>query len=757
MLPGNSEAKVALGRVMRREGNWDQSIAYFERALALDPRNRVLLVDVALTYGALRQFPAALKLYDRALDITPNDPDVIAPKASTYQAQGNLQEAAKWLVKVNAQTNSEVAFRVKITQLRLERNYPEAVRLLQTRLAEFQYTSEQDKGRAQTGLAYARRLAGDKAGASVSAEQARNALEQLKDQQNDLSLAFHTEDLSQIYSLIGQKDLAIKAAERAVMLVPSDKDHLAGDPLAGPGLEENLALIQATFLENSRAISALTQLLQTHYIGGLYYPVPITPALLRLDPIWDPLRGDPVFQKLCEDKLDKRIAVLPFENLSDPHDEYFSDGLSEELISALAQISELKVIGRSSSFRFRDKKEEPKTIGEKLGVSTLLEGTVRKQGDRVRIVAALTNAADGIELWTRTFDREVKDIFAVQEEIANAVAESLKVRLIGSDAPSQNPAAHNAVLQSDFYFQQQTVESVRKAITFLQEAVGLDPNYALAYAKLSQAWRQYAASFATDDTSKAYDEARRAADKAISLAPGLVDARMAVGLLAMNPGLDFPAAEKEFRQVLQSSPNNAAAKNGLTLSLLAQGRFIEAEEACRQALLLDPLLTNLWFNLGRIRVGTGRYKEAGEAFRKGLELQPNASRFHTYLATLDVLQNRPAQATANAQLENEGFWRDYAVALVQQAQGDQSAADARLKDFIAKDSNGGAFQIAVLYAVRKEPDEMFKWLDTAYDTRDSGLTQLAVTPFFLPYREDPRLTALCQKLNVQLPAASAKP
>ena len=156
---------------------------------------------------------------------------------------------------------------------------------------------------------------------------------------------------------------------------------------------------------------------------------------------------------------------------------------------------------------------------------------------------------------------------------------------------------------------------------------------------------------------------------------------MTVGLLAMNPGLDFPAAEKEFRQVLQSSPNNAAAKNGLALSLLAQGRFTEAEEACRQALLLDPLLTNLWFNLGRITVGTGRYKEAEEAFRKGLELQPNASRFHTYLATLDVLQNRPAQATANAQLENEGFWRDYAVALVQQAQGDRSAADASAQGF----------------------------------------------------------------------------
>jgi TolB-like protein/Flp pilus assembly protein TadD len=461
--------------------------------------------------------------------------------------------------------------------------------------------------------------------------------------------------------------------------------------------------------------------------------------------------------------VQKSIAVLPLVNTSgDPSNEYFSDGLSEELIAVLAKIPDLKVIGRSSSFLFKGKSDDSKAIGEKLGVAHLIEGSVRKQGDRVRIVAELINAHDGRSLWSETYDRELKDIFAVQNEIATAVADQMKVKLLGRSAQpeavgsSENPAAHNAVLQSDFYFQQQTADSLRKSISFLQEAVRLDPKYALAYAKLSQAWRQYAASFAVEDASKAYDEARQAADKAVSLAPDLVDVRMTVGLLAMNPQLDFRAAEKEFRQVLQSSPNNAAAKNGLTLSLLAQGRFTEAEEACRQALLLDPLLTNLWFNLGRITVGTGRYKEAGETFRKGLDLQPKASRFHTYLATLDVLQNRPAQATANAQLENEGFWRDYAVALVQQAQGDQSAADARLKDFIAKDSNGGAFQIAVLYAIRKEPDQMFKWLDTAYDTRDSGLTQLAVTPFFLPYRDDPRFTVLCQKLNVQVPSSPRK-
>src|SRR2546423_5221100 len=232
---------------------------------------------------------------------------------------------------------------------------------------------------------------------------------------------------------------------------------------------------------------------------------------------------------------------------------------------------------------------------------------------------------------------------------------------------------------------------------------------------------------------------------------------MTVGLLAIPPGLDFPAGERESRRVLQPSPNTPAAKNGLCMSLLAQGRLTEAEATCREALSLDPLLTTLWYNLGRIMAGTGRYTEADEACRKGLDLQPGASRFHTYLAALDILQNRPAQAMAEAQLENEGFWRNYAIAMVQQAQGDRATADAALKHFIASNSKGGEFQVAILCAIRKEPDEMFKWLDAALVARDSGLVQLPITPFFFPYWGDPRFTALCQKLSVQLPSRSTKP
>jgi TolB-like protein/Tfp pilus assembly protein PilF len=460
----------------------------------------------------------------------------------------------------------------------------------------------------------------------------------------------------------------------------------------------------------------------------------------------------------------KSIAVLPLVNTSgDPSNEYFSDGLSEELIAVLAKIPDLRVIGRSSSFFFKGKSADSAAIGQKLGVANLIEGSVRKQGDRVRIVAELISAADGRSLWSETYDRELKDVFAVQTEIAKSVAEQMKVKLLGerqqSDAAAwtENLAAHNAVLQADFYFKQLTPESVQRAIQFLEEAVRLDPHYAFAFAKLSQAWRQYAASFARDDARKAYEEARRTAEKAVSLAPDLAEVRMAMGFLAFTPDLDFRAAEREFRRVLESSPNDAAAKSYLGAALSAQGRLAEAEQTCREALSLDPLGTPAWYNIGRVVVGLGRYREAEELFRKGLEIQPQASRFHSYLALLDIIQNRPEQAMTNARLETEGFWRDDAIALVQQTQGDQTTADAALKDFIARDSIGAAFQIAALYAARKEPDKMFEWLDTSYASHDAGLSQMAVTPFFLPYVNDPRFIALCQKLNVQVSSAPAKP
>src|SRR5437660_579540 len=462
----------------------------------------------------------------------------------------------------------------------------------------------------------------------------------------------------------------------------------------------------------------------------------------------------------------KSIAVLPLVNTSgDPGNDYFSDGLSEELIAVLAKIPGLKIIGRSSSFLFKGKSDDSRAIGEKLGVTNLLEGSVRKQGDRVRIVAELLNAADGRALWSETYDRELKDVFAVQSEIATAVTEQLKIKLLGAPAKSDaapsnnNLAAYNALQQGTFYFRLSTEEGTRKATEFYGEAIRLDPRYALAYAQLSAAWRQLAATWlAGAEANEAYAKARNAAQTALSLAPNLAAGHEALGFVLVTPDLDFGAAEAEFRKAEKLAPADAGPKFALSFLFAAQGRLAEAENIMRQTLPLDPLGVTRYLNLARILIAGGRYDEAEAALRKAIELQPAAARLHAYLTTLDVIRGDAAAALQDAQLEPKGFWRDYALALALQIQNDRGAADPSLQKLIDENAVSGPFQIATVYGLRKEPDKMFEWLERAYTEHDPGLTQLLGTPFLLNYRDDPRFAALCQKLKVQVPpAAASKP
>jgi TolB-like protein/Flp pilus assembly protein TadD len=293
LLPGNSDVAWALSAVNRRLGNWNESLAAVEAGLDLDPRNGELLTTSAWTYAMLRQFPMALKRYDQAADIIANDPDLMSLKGGIYQAQGNLEQAANLLSEISVQTPFENAFFVKVTQLRLERNYAEVIRVLQTRLVQFKFTSDIYKGATQVYLAIAQRLAGNTADAKFVAEQARYTLEPLcKNQPDNSNFA---EWLALAYAELGEKELALKEAERAVMLLPSAKDAVDG-----PGTEENLALVQTIFGENSSAIATLRRLVQTPFQSQLYGPMPLAPAYLRLDPLWDSLRADPGFRELYE-------------------------------------------------------------------------------------------------------------------------------------------------------------------------------------------------------------------------------------------------------------------------------------------------------------------------------------------------------------------------------------------------------------------------------------------------------------------------
>ena len=454
----------------------------------------------------------------------------------------------------------------------------------------------------------------------------------------------------------------------------------------------------------------------------------------------------------------KSIAVLPLLNESgDPKDEYFSDGLSEELIAALGQIRELKVIGRSSSFRFKERTEESKTIGGKLGVATLLGGTVRRQGDRVRIVAELVNAADGIQLWTRTFDRELKDIFAVQEEIARAVAESLKVTLLGPDerlsaiSATKNTEAHNAYLQGHFYFARRNLEDYRKAISLFDQAIRLDPDYALAYAERSEAWT-FIGDLSSAEKKQAWAAAKNDAEKAVEVGPNLSEAHAALGWVRFFSEWKFAEGLTELRRAKELTPANPTANGLLAFVLVYLAAIEEAEKLARQAIELDPLSYLARNQLARILLVEGRLDEADTEARKSAELQPSGAASHRWQVLVAIQRGDGATALREAQLEpNEGY-RRFELALAHYARGDRLAADAALSEMIARDRNLLAYQIAEVYAWRGEKDKAFEWLQISFDNHDTGTLALLIDPLMRGLRDDPRYKDLLVKLG--LPAAS---
>ena len=446
----------------------------------------------------------------------------------------------------------------------------------------------------------------------------------------------------------------------------------------------------------------------------------------------------------------KSIAVLPLLNESgDPKDEYFSDGLSEELIAALAQIRDLKVIGRSSSFRFKERKEETKTIGEKLGVATLLEGTVRKQGDRVRIVAELINAADGIELWTRTFDRELKDIFAVQQEIAAAVASSLKVTLLGLDERSANPAtknteAHNAYLLGHYYFQHRNLDNYRKAVSSFDEAIRLDPQYALAYAERSEAWTLIGDQ--TGEGKTAWPKARSDAENAVAIAPALPEAHAALGWVRFFTEWKFTEGLRELSRAKELSPTNPTANDLLARVIVYLGRVDEAERQARQAVELDPLSYAAQNNLARVLWYEGKLDEADAIARKAAELHPAAASSRRWQVLVAIQRGDKETALREAQLEPDESYRRFELALAQYARGDRTAADAALADLIAH-NQGLDYQVAQVYAVRGDREKAFEWLQIAFDNHDTGMLALLVEPLLRTLSDDPRYKALLAKMN----------
>jgi TolB-like protein len=456
---------------------------------------------------------------------------------------------------------------------------------------------------------------------------------------------------------------------------------------------------------------------------------------------------------------EKSIAVLPLVNESGEKDEqYFSDGLSEDLITALSQFAGLKVIGRNSSFQFRDSKESSQTIGAKLGVAHLLEGSVRRAADMVRISAELVSATDGSTLWSQHYDRPYKDLFKLQDDITTAVASALKTKLLNAPVqsdrpPSGNLEAYNAYLQGEFHFARDTEIDYRKAIESYKAAIALDPKYALAYAALSLC-ETFLSDYSPVTAKQILADARAAVDTALVLNPDLAAGHNARGVLLLFTDIDVAATEIEFKRAVQLAPNDPNAKASLAQARAALGHPEAAIEPIRQAIAADPLSAG-WYSLliGDL-MAVGRLDEAEAATHAELALHATNGAL-ARLSAIETLRGNAPAAVEKAEQVPAGKPRDFALANARQIGSDRGAADAALKTLIDRYADTDAYLISRTYALRKEPDKVFEWLDRAWANRDNNISILYYDPFLLRYKADLRFAVFCKKIGLPTPAEVA--
>jgi TolB-like protein/predicted Zn-dependent protease len=447
------------------------------------------------------------------------------------------------------------------------------------------------------------------------------------------------------------------------------------------------------------------------------------------------------------------IAVLPLMDLSSGHDqEYFADGLTEELLNVLAKNPRLRVVGRTSAFQFKNKQEDLRVIGKKLNVGTLLEGSVRKSGSRVRITAQLVNATDGFHLWSETYDRELDDIFAVQDDIARSVAEALNVALLAGERVASAPRgatapAYNAYLQGKYFFELNTKESLEKALRYFGEAVELDPSYAPAWTGLSLAYGSQA-SEGYSPVADGYEKARKAVERALELDPNLAEAHAALAVVRRAYDWDWVGADASSQRALQLDPGNPSLILDAARVASTLGRLDEAHDLTRRAATADPLNVRVHYRLARYAYFLGRFDEATAAFQKVLELNPEYPGAHEDLGLVYLAQSRPDAALAEMEQEKRDLWRTFGFAILYHALDRRNEASAKVSELVENYQDVAAFQIAEVYAYWGEVDRAFEWLERAYVQRDSGLSQIKGDPHLKRLASDPRYAAFLEKMRL---------
>ena len=457
----------------------------------------------------------------------------------------------------------------------------------------------------------------------------------------------------------------------------------------------------------------------------------------------------------------KSIAVLPFDNLSrDPDNAYFAEGVQDEILTRLAKVADLKVISRTSTQRFKSTPDNLPQIAKQLGVMHILEGSVQKANNQVRVNVQLINAMTDAHLWADTYDRKLTDIFAVESEIAHTIAETLQAKLTGSEkqmmaaVPTTDTNAYELYHKGRSLWEKRSGDSIPKAIAFYEQAIASDPNYALAYAGLANAY-VILPYWTNANRREANTKAKEAALKALSIDPNLAEAHRALGKVLFFSEIDIPGATREYQRAIELKPNEAAAHHWYGNDVLAAtGRFEEAIAEGKRAVSLDPLSSVMTVDLGETYYYARRYDEAMRQMRKGLDLDPTSVYAHYNLGMAFQAMGNLSGAIAEFEKAKEQPGDNPLVsslcAAAKAQAGDKDAAVRMLGDLdkLSQRDEPVGYYRAVLYLSLNNKEEALRWLEQGYEERDgSNIGWIKVDPLLDPLHGDPRFEALVQKVT----------
>ena len=456
------------------------------------------------------------------------------------------------------------------------------------------------------------------------------------------------------------------------------------------------------------------------------------------------------------------IAVLPFTDLSaDKDQEYFCDGMAEEIINALTHVESLRVVARTSAFSFRGKEIDIRDIGKKLSVGTVLEGSVRKAGNRLRISAQLVNVTDGYHLWSEKYDRNIGDVFAIQDEISLAIVDKLKVKLLGGEKAklvkrhTEDQEAYNLYLKGRYFWNKRTEEDLTKGIKYFEQAIEKDPHYAPAYAGIADSLSVLTA-YDYLPSKEASPRAKEAALKALEIDGSHAEARTSLALIKEFYDWDWVGADREFKKIIGLNPNYATARHWYALILLDMARFDEAVKEIRKAQELDPLSLVISRTVGRVYFYARQYDQAIDALQKTLEMDPNCSWAHLHLGLVYLQKSMYEEALAEFQKEKHLSKRwdrglECYLGISYAKMGRRVELQKVLDDLAERSKQAYVAPIppALMYFALGENDQGFEWLEKAYEERNPSLCQLKIEPEFDRVRSDPRFIKLLKKVGLE--------